>query len=360
MNFLDAIRSQVIVLDGAMGTMIQDLDLTDLDFGGGDFRMLGDLLSFSNPESIEDIHFRYYQSGANGVETNTFGASPFRLSEYDFSTLDLGKFKALPEGLDINSASYEALAYALSKTGAELAVKARERYQGSEEYDGRPLFVIGSIGPSNRVLSKTSADLRLSTFDEVEDNFYHQVLGLIDGGADVLLYETQQDILEVKAAVMGGRKALRERGATLPIMVQVTVDEFSKMQIFNTDIHAALVTCQGIGIDAFGINCSIGPDLMEKTVEILSKYSPLPISVVPNAGLPVSENGQTVYKYTPDMLAEHLVRFVTEYGVSVVGGCCGTGPEHIEAVSARVLGRVIRRRICRGLRKRCVWTVQRL
>ena len=338
MNFLDALQSQVIVIDGAMGTMIQNLDLTDQDFGGGDYRMLGDLLSFSNPKSIEEIHYQYYLSGANAVETNTFGASPFRLCEYDFSKLDLTNFKAIPASLDIRTTSYEALAYELSKTGSELAVQARERYRASSDYDGRPLFVIGSIGPSNRVLSRTSADLRLSTFDNVMDNFYHQVLGLIDGGADVLLYETQQDILEVKAAVMGGQKALRERGVSLPIMVQVTVDEFSKMQIFNTDIHAALVTCQGIGISTFGINCSIGPDLMRKTVETLSKYSPLPISIVPNAGLPVSENGQTVYKFTPDMLADHLVEFVTKFGVNVVGGCCGTGPDHIRAIAAKMKG----------------------
>lgn len=338
MNFLEALQNQVIVIDGAMGTMIQDLDLTDQDFGGSDYRMLGDLLTFSNPKSIEDIHYHYYASGSNGVETNTFGASTFRLSEYDFSQLDVTKFNDLPDGFDPRTASFEELAYQLNKVSSEIACRARERYRESDEYDGRPLFVIGSIGPSNRVLSKTSADLRLSTFDEIKENFYHQVLGLIDGGADVLLYETQQDILEVKAAVMGGQDALAERGVKLPIMVQVTVDEFSKMQIFNTDIHAALVTCQGIGIDTFGINCSIGPDLMLKTVQTLSKYSPIPISVIPNAGLPVSENGQTVYKFTPDMLADHLAEFVTEYGVNVVGGCCGTGPDHIRAIAAKVKG----------------------
>lgn len=338
MKFLDALKSQVIVLDGAMGTMIQNLDLTDQDFGGADYRMLGDLLSFTNPDAIEQIHYTYFESGANAVETNTFGACPFRLSEYDFTQLDLTKFSNLSNELDLHTISYENLAYQLSKVGSELAVKARDRYRDSSNYDGRPLYIIGSIGPSNRVLSRTSADLRLSTYDEVIDNFYHQVLGLIDGGIDVLLYETQQDILEVKAAVMGGQKAMAERGVKIPIMVQVTVDEFSKMQIFNTDIHAALVTCQGIGIDTFGINCSIGPDLMRKTVDTLSRYSPIPISIIPNAGLPVSENGQTIYNFTPEMLAEHLEEFVTQKGVSIVGGCCGTGPEHIKVVSDRVKG----------------------
>lgn len=321
-----------------MGTQIQNLDLTDQDFGGADYRMLGDLLSFSNPDSIVDIHHDYYQSGANGVETNTFGACPFRLSEYDFSKLDLTKFSAVPEGMDLHTASYEDLAYALSKKGAELAAEARTRYKQNSDYDGRPLYVIGSIGPSNRVLSKTDADLRESTYDDVVDNFYHQVLGLIDGGADVLLYETQQDILELKAAVHGGRKAMKERGATPAVMAQVTVDQFSKMQIFNTDIHAAMVTMEGVGIDVFGINCSIGPDLMIKTVDALSTYSKLPISVIPNAGLPVSENGETVYKFQPDDLAEYLYSFVTEKGVNIVGGCCGTGPDHIRAIADKVRG----------------------
>ena len=338
MKFLDAIGEQVLVLDGAMGTMTQNLDLSDQDFGGPDFRMLGDLLTFSNPESIEDIHLRYFESGANMVETNTFGASPFRLSEYTFADLDLAKFGSLPPELDIQSASYEQIAYWMNKRSSEVAVQARERHRRDPDFDGRPLFVAGSIGPSNRVISKTAADLRVAEFDEVADNFYHQVLGLIDGGVDVLLFETQQDILEVKAGVIGAHRALSERGVRLPIMVQVTVDAFSKMQIFNTDIHAALVTVAGIGIDTFGINCSIGPDLMEKTVETIARYSQLPISIVPNAGLPVSEGGRTVFKFKPGPMAEHLHQYVTENGVNIVGGCCGTTPEHIRAIADKVRG----------------------
>ncbi|MDK1021972.1 MAG: homocysteine S-methyltransferase family protein, partial [Candidatus Hydrogenedentes bacterium] len=249
MTFLEAIEEQVLVLDGAMGTMTQDLDLSDRDFGGPDFRMLGDLLSFSHPKAIEDIHLSYYRSGANMVETNTFGASPLRLSEYNFADLDLSNFEAIPSELDIQTASYEQIAYWMSKRSSEIAVRARERHRSDPNHDGRPLFVVGSIGPSNRVISKTAADLREAGFDEIACNFYHQVLGLIDGGADVLLFETQQDILEVKAGVIGAHQALSERGVPLPIMVQVTVDAFSKMQIFNTDIHAALVTVEGIGID---------------------------------------------------------------------------------------------------------------
>jgi 5-methyltetrahydrofolate--homocysteine methyltransferase len=339
MSFLETLKDQVIILDGAMGTMIQALGLTDDDFGGSEFRMLSDILVFSRPNEVEQIHFDYYHAGANAVETNTFGASPMRLSEYDFSRFNTAAFAPNPYGLDLRALSYEEMAYYMSRAGAEIACRAREDYRGNPDYDGRPLFVVGSIGPSNRVLSSTKADLRQSTFDAIVDNFYHQVRGLIDGGADVLLYETQQDILELKAAVMGGQKAMAEKGVKLPIMCQVTVDRFSKMQIFNTDIHAALVTMQGIGIDTFGINCSIGPDLMVKTVETLSRYSKLPISVLPNAGLPVSENGKTVFKFTPEDLAHYLEEFVVKYGVNIVGGCCGTSPAHIHAIAERLRGR---------------------
>ena len=330
MHFLEYLKEHVIVLDGAMGTMIQALDVTDADFGGSDFRMLSDLLTLSRPEAIRDIHLAYYRAGAHGVETNTFGASPMRLSEYDFRDI------ALDSADDIRAMTHPEIAYVLSKRGAEAACEARVLCRRDPDYDGRPLFVIGSIGPSNRVVSSTDANLAHATYDEVAENFYHEVLGLVDGGADVLLFETQQDILEVKAAVAGGLRAMAARGVRLPIMCQVTVDQFSKMQIFNTDIHAAQVTVQGIGVDIFGINCSIGPDLMVSTVEKLSRFSPLPISVLPNAGLPISEKGVTVFKFPPQELAQHISRFVREFGVSVVGGCCGTTPKHIRAIADMV------------------------
>lgn len=198
--------------------------------------------------------------------------------------------------------------------------------------------MLGSIGPSNRVLSSTKADLTVSTYEAIMDNFFHQVRGLIEGGADVLLYETQQDILELKAAIMGGQKAMKALGKKIPIIAQVTVDQYGKMQIFNTDIHAALVTLEGIGIDVFGINCSIGPDLMEKTVEKIARFSHLPISIIPNAGLPVSENGKTVFKFTPQDFGKFHDKFVHEYGVNIVGGCCGTTPAHIREVVKAVRG----------------------
>lgn len=336
MNFLEALAQQVIVLDGATGTMIQALELDEIALGGPDFTMLSDLLNFARPDDMKNIHLAYYAAGANAVETNTFGATPMRLSEYDFSDIDVSGFAPIPYGIDLQKISHVEMAYYLSRRGAEIACEAKEEFQNSSDYDGRPLYVFGSIGPSNRVLSSTKADLTPATFEEIVENFYHQVRGLIEGGTDVLLYETQQDILELKAAIMGGQKAMAEKGVKLPIIAQVTVDKFSKMQIFNTDIHAALVTVEGIGIDVFGINCSIGPDLMEKTIEKLARYSHLPISVVPNAGLPVSEGGKTVFKLTPDELADYQRKFVEQYGVSIVGGCCGTTPEHTRAIADAV------------------------
>ncbi len=206
MDFVTTIKNQVLVIDGAMGTQVQNLDLTDADYGGVEFKMLPDILVFSHPDAIKGIHLAYFRAGANAVETNTFGATPFRLGEYDFSRLDLTAFADNPYNVDLRALSHEDMAYHMSKRAAEIACDARDEYARDPQYDGRPLFVLGSIGPSNRVLSSTDANLKLSTFDEMMDNFHVQVLGLVDGGADVLLYETQQDILELKAAVMGGAK----------------------------------------------------------------------------------------------------------------------------------------------------------
>lgn len=351
MKFLDYIKDSVLVLDGAMGTMIQNLDLTDSDFGGSEFRMLSDLLSLSRPDEVKNIHFTYLRAGCHAVETNTFGASPLRLAEFDFTRLDVSAFAAFPHHLEQEKMSHADLSYAISKHSASLARAAIEEYRQDKTYDGRPLFVLGSIGPSNWVLSSTNANLRRGTYSQIVDNFAVQVRGLIDGGADVLLFETQQDPLELKAAIHGAHKAMHEKAVRLPIMAQVTVDPFGKMQIFNTDILAVMATVQGIGIDVFGINCSIGPDLMRPTIEKLSGNCHLPISVIPNAGLPASENGRTVFKLSPQDLARHLEHFVRESGVSIVGGCCGTTPDHIAAISTAVRG--LKPKI-RSLQRRCL------
>ncbi|NLO33298.1 MAG: dihydropteroate synthase [Candidatus Hydrogenedentes bacterium] len=328
-EFLRTIHSAPLCIDGATGTMIQQLDLGDDFYGGAAFRMLGDLLCFSCPEAVIDIHLAFLRAGAQAVETNSFGSSPLRLAEYDFSTLDGARFAGNPYGLELRGSDTNSLAYHLSRRAAELAQQAIAQFRQEPGCEDRPLFVLGSMGPSNHVISATTANLRRSSFDHIADNFYRQALGLIDGGADVLLFETQQDILELKAGIFGARRALAERKKQLPIIGQVTVDRFGRMQLFNTDIHAALVTVQGVGLDVFGMNCSIGPDLMEKTVERLCAVASVPVSVIPNAGLPHSEEGKTVFKFPPEAFAEYQGRFVGEFGARVVGGCCGTTPEHI-------------------------------
>lgn len=300
--------------------------------------MLSDMVVFSRPEALRNIHLQYFRAGAHAVETNTFGASPLRLQEFDFSEIDVADFPESSRNLQLDRLPVAEIAYHLNKQAAELAKEALEIYKQDAGYDSRPLLVIGSLGPSNRVLSSTHADLKRAGFDDIEQNVYQQVVGLIDGGVDILIFETQQDVLELKASIFGARRAMVERGVDLPIIAQVTVDPFSRMQIFNTDIQSVIVTLQDIGIHALGINCSLGPEQMEATVEKLCRYSKLPVSVVPNAGLPESEAGRTVFRLKPQTLADYLSRFIGEYGVSIVGGCCGTTPEHIRAVADAIRG----------------------
>jgi 5-methyltetrahydrofolate--homocysteine methyltransferase len=336
MKFLEALNERVLIMDGAMGTMVQNLGLSDEAFGGPDFKMLTDLLVFARPKDLEEIHFEYLNAGANIIETDTFGASPLRLKEFDFTKIKSDDMEAVPADLCLKAADLNAIAYYLNLEACCIARKAINRYKALKGYDGRPLFVAGSIGPSNYVVASTQAELKEATFDEIIENSYRQVLGLIDGGADVLLYETQQDILELKAEIVGAHKAMNEKGIKVPIMAQTTVDQFSKMQIFNCDVQAAYVAISGMGIDVFGINCTCGPDEMSLTVEKMSKFCNLPFSVVPNAGQPESIDGKTCYKLEPEAMAEAVAPFVEQWGASIVGGCCGTTPDHIRKLAERI------------------------
>ncbi|MCG8338508.1 MAG: homocysteine S-methyltransferase family protein [Proteobacteria bacterium] len=328
-EFQELLDSEVLIIDGAMGTMTQNLAYGPEIYGGEDFQMLSDILVLSRPEAIRNIHFQYFQAGASAAETNTLCSSPMRLEEHDFDNIDDSEFPPFEDGRSIKDLTIEEISYRLNKQAAELAVLAKQDYEKDESYDGRKLLVLGSIGPSNWVLSSTQADLKKGTFDAVKDNFYQAVLGLIDGGADALLFETQQDILELKCAILGAKQALKQRNKELPIIAQVTVDSHAKMQIFNTDIIAAYTTLRHIGIHAFGVNCGLGPDQLIPTVKKLSRFSDIPISIIPNAGLPESVGGQTVFKMTPQLMAEQMFQFVDEFGMNIIGGCCGTTPDHI-------------------------------
>ncbi|MEX2569868.1 MAG: methionine synthase [Gemmatimonadota bacterium] len=309
--YLAALRDRVLVFDGAMGTSIQSYDLTPEDFGGAKLEGCNDYLVITRPDVIEEIHASFLEAGADVVETDTFRSNRLTLGEY-----------GLGERVhEVNAAA------------ARLARRAADRFATPE----RPRFVAGSIGPSGFLPSASDPTLGNITFDELQPVFAEQAAGLIDGGVDVLLIETSQDILEVKAAIFGCRKAIAAADRPVALQVQVTLDTSGRM-LLGTDIGAALTTLESLRADVIGLNCSTGPEHMRQAVRFLGENSTRPISVVPNAGIPHNEGGQAVYPLEPEPFADHLEEFAKEFGVAVVGGCCGTTPEHIRQLAGRVAG----------------------
>ncbi len=310
--YLGALRERVLVYDGAMGTSIQARDLIAGDFGGPDLEGCNDHLVLSRPDVIESIHDSFLEVGCDVVETDTFRGNRLTLGEYG-----------------IGDAVLE-----LNRAAAAIARRAADRHATAD----RPRFVAGSIGPSGFLPSTSDPSLGKMTYAELEDVFAEQARGLVEGGVDVLLVETSQDMLEVKAQVTGIRRALAGLDRDdIPLQVQVTLDTSGRM-LLGTDIAAAATVLHALRVDVIGLNCSTGPDHMREPVRWLVENSPLPISVIPNAGIPHNEGGRAVYPLTPEALAEAHEAFVTEYGVSVVGGCCGTTPEHLRQVVERVSG----------------------
>jgi len=300
-GFLDALKERVLLLDGAMGTAIHGYDLTiEEDFWGKE--NCSEVLNLSRPDVVRDIHIGYLEAGSDAIETNTFGASPVTLGEFELAER----------------------AFEINQKAAQLAHEAIERVQG----DGRKRFVVGAIGPGTRLPS-----LGHVAYRSLEDAFSVQAKGLIAGRVDAILCETCQDPLQVKAAVNGARRAMRESGVRLPLMVQVTVETTGTMLV-GADIAAAATIVGALDVDTVGLNCATGPQEMAEHLAHLAEVWPKPISVLPNAGLPELIEGQTVYPLGPDELAGWLERFVTEDGVNVVGGCCGTTAEHIQALDA--------------------------
>ncbi|MQA92760.1 MAG: methionine synthase [Gemmatimonas sp.] len=309
--YLDALRERVLVFDGAMGTSIQQYDLSAADFGGEALEGCNDHLVISRPDVIEEIHVSFLEAGADVLETDTFRSNRITLAEYG-----LGE-----EVRRINVAA------------AGLARRVADRFASAEQ----PRFVAGSIGPSGFLPSASDPTLGNITFDELVPVFAEQASGLIDGGVDVLLIETSQDILEVKAAIFGCREAIAATTRTIALQVQVTLDTAGRM-LLGTEIGAALTTLESLDVDVVGLNCSTGPEHMRQPVRFLGESSRLPISVIPNAGIPHNEGGCAVYPMEPAPFAEQLEEFVREFGVSVVGGCCGTTPEHIRQLVDRLRG----------------------
>ncbi len=311
-RYLHELKQRVLIYDGAMGTSIQGLGLTAEDFGGPGLEGCNDYLVITRPAAIESIHASFLEAGADVLETDTFRSNRLTLREYGLQD----------RVLEINRAA------------AQVARRAAEKYATPD----RPRFVAGSIGPSGYLPSTSDPSLGNITFAELVDVFAEQARGLVEGGVDVLLIETSQDILEVRAQMVGIRRLFRELGTSVPLQVQVTLDVNGRM-LLGTDIGAATTIIEHMGADVIGLNCSTGPEHMRQAVRYLCENTPLPISVIPNAGIPQNDGGVAIYPLGPDGLAEAHEEFVTKYGVNIVGGCCGTTPEHIAAVVERCHGR---------------------
>jgi len=303
-RYLDALEKKVLVFDGAMGTSLQVQNLTAEHFGGEQYNGCNDYLVISFPEAVEKVHRSFLEVGVDVLETDTFRSNRLTMAEY----------KLQDRVIEMNV------------TAANLARKLADEYAAK---NGQPRFVAGSIGPSGKLPSANDPELSNTGFDELADIFREQAVGLIKGGVDVLLIETSQDILEVKAAITGLHKAFEETQVYLPIQAQVTLDTTGRM-LLGTDVAASLAILEGMGIDVIGLNCSTGPEHMREPIRILGENSTLPVSCIPNAGLPLNVDGQAVYPLEPEPFAKDLYEFVTKHNISVVGGCCGTTPAHLK------------------------------
>lgn len=298
-TFREQLSRKILILDGAMGTMLQQANLTAADFGGEEYDGCNELLNLTRPDVIRSIHEKYLEAGADIIETNTFGATSIVLAEYDVSDKDL----------EINIAA------------ARLAKEASEKYATSEW----PRFVAGSMGPTTKTLALTGG----VTFDELIEAYYRQAKGLIMGGADVLLLETSQDTLNVKAGGIGIRKAFTELGTELPVMLSGTIEPMGTT-LAGQNIEAFYFSLEHLKPVTVGLNCATGPEFMRDHLRTLSGLAQCGISCYPNAGLP-DENGH--YHETPQGLAAKMRAFAEQGWLNVAGGCCGTTPEHIKAMA---------------------------
>lgn len=300
--FLKRLHEKVLVFDGALGTNLQTLSLTSQDFGGKDG--CNEYLVITKPDAIQNVHEGFLKAGCDVIETNTFGSNRIVLAEY---------------GL-------EDRVVELNEKAAQLAKALAKKYSTPDH----PRFVMGAVGPGTKLPS-----LGHIGFNELKECYKEQYKGLIAGGVDGLLIETCQDLLQTKIAIIAAVEFFKETGRRLPLMAQVTFEPTGTM-LLGTDIHAVIATLEMFPVDVIGMNCATGPAEMAEHVRTLCESSVKHISVLPNAGLPENVGGVAHYHLTPTELADFHERFVKEFGVSVVGGCCGTTPEHLKAVVERV------------------------
>jgi len=300
-NLTTLMKDKLLLLDGGMGTQIMANKPTADDFGGAALEGCMELLVERRPEWIRAIHQAYFDAGSDAVETNTFGANEVVLAEF-----------GIPERA-------EELNFKAVQLAREVALG----------YD-RKRYVVGSVGPGTKLLT-----LGHITYPELYRSYLAQMRGLVRGGADAILIETSQDLGQVKLAVAAARDAMAEAKVQIPLWAQVTVETTGQL-LLGSDIHAVITTLEALGVDVLGMNCGTGPDEMRAPLQALREQSPFAISCLPNAGLPVNQGGQLVYPMTPDLFAEKVAHAVSEFGIAITGGCCGTTPDHIRAVAQRL------------------------
>lgn len=295
-------RERPLVFDGATGTNLQTQNLTPDDFGGEHLAGCNEYLIKSKPSAVEKVHSDYLEAGADIIETDTFGSASIVLAEYNLETI----------------------AYELSKEGAAIAKRMAQQFSTKE----KPRYVAGSIGPTTKLPS-----LGHIAFDAMRDSYYEQMAGLFDGGADLFIIETCQDLLQIKCALSAAQDLFRDKHAQIPVIASVTIETMGTM-LMGTEIAAALTALEPYDIiSAIGMNCATGPKEMEENVRFLTQTSPKPVFVMPNAGLPENVGGHAHYHLTPQELTHFMSRFVGDYGVSIIGGCCGTTGEHIKSLA---------------------------
>ena len=302
--FLDRLHSPqrpVLVFDGAMGTNLQVQNLTAEDFGGAEYEGCNEYLVHTKPEAVATVHRAFLAAGADVIETDTFGGTSIVLSEYDLGDK----------------------AYYLNKTAAELAKSVAQEFSTPD----KPRFVAGSMGPGTKLPTLGHID-----YDTLKNAYIEQVQGLYDGGVDLLLVETCQDVLQIKAALNAIEAVFTEKKSRLPIMVSVTMEVMGTMLV-GTEMGAALAILEPYPIDILGLNCATGPDKMKEHIKYLSEHSPFIVSCIPNAGLPENVGGQAFYRLTPVELQMALMHFIEDLGVQIIGGCCGTRPDHIQSLA---------------------------
>ena len=317
-RFNHELENRILVFDGATGTTLQTQNLTANDFGGPEYEGCNEYLVVTNPTAVEAVHRGCLEAGADIIETNTFGSTGIVLAEYHLAHL----------------------ARELNVRAARIARRLADEFSTPE----KPRFVAGSIGPTTKLPS-----LGHIAFDDMRDSYREQIEGLVEGGADLLCIETCQDPLQIKAALAAARMFFDARGERLPVIVSVTIEAMGTM-LMGTDIGAAIATVEPYDIvTVFGMNCATGPKEMEDNLRTICATWEKPVFVMPNAGIPENVGGTSCYHLTPDELEHWMTPFVEELGVGIIGGCCGTTPEHIARLAALAAGRSPKVRTVRAL-----------